>query len=286
MRSHRLRSRTSQAALRPKSGDFDGQYRHPDCGTGRTRRIDARGAARRCLHRRARRAGPGRRVCSGWHLERPRRGVDHRHQLELAPAPDTVPDNTATFSNNGADLGHHLEQRLDQHHRRSTSRHRPIRSPFRTRRRSPSTAPATVRRSCRTSASAVVRRWRSGTEAWSRSARWRARRLAARRVRSQHPPVHRGKHEHDVLGRHQRPRLHRARRRRNAEVDRHGQRDRRRSRPLPLLDGLAHHRRRHADRQRLRPGRDGRRRNAQRHQWRHAASRADERHLWRPPGRI
>ena len=37
-------------------------------------------------------------------------------------------------------------------------------------------------------------------------------------------------------------------------VNRYGQRDRWRSRPLPLLDGLAHHRRRLADRQRLRPG--------------------------------
>ena len=38
---------------------------------------------------------------------------------------------------------------------------------------------------------------------------------------SQQPPGHRGKHEHDLLGRHQRPRLHRARRRCIVAVDRH-----------------------------------------------------------------
>ena len=37
--------------------------------------------------------------------------------------------------------------------------------------------------------------------------------------------------------------------------------------------GVAHHRRRLAHRQRLRPGRDGGRRNSLRHQWRHAAGR-------------
>jgi len=62
---------------------FDRSYRHPDRGTGRTHSVAARGAPRKCVHRRAGDAGPGRCACGRRHVAGPWCRVDHRHQLEL-----------------------------------------------------------------------------------------------------------------------------------------------------------------------------------------------------------
>ena len=231
MRSQRLQFTDGAFGAAAGVRRFDRPCRHPDCGTGRTRSVAARGTAWECVHRRAGDAGPRHRACGRRHLDRSRRRVDHGHQLELHP---TVPDDMATFTNNGAPhLGHHLEHHLDQHHRvrRRGARlfvHRSERGDLH------GQQTATVRRSCRTSASAVARRWRSGTEARSRSARWRV--AAPLQLGTSDPNttlIHRGKHQHHLLAASSVGRgLARARRAATLTLTGHRQHDRRRSRPL------------------------------------------------------
>ena len=72
MRSHRLRSRTAHSALRPRSGVSIGDIAIRIAAPGARTRVDARGAARECVHRRAGDAGPGHRACGRRHLDRSR----------------------------------------------------------------------------------------------------------------------------------------------------------------------------------------------------------------------
>ena len=202
MRSHRLRSRTAQRGVAAEVRRFD-------------RAISPSGLRHRA-HARATRAALLGSVCIGA-LAMLVPGTAHAVDGTWTGAAasewttgtnwSSAPKHRArqhgdVHQQRGPHVGHHLEQHLDQHHRSSTPRHRPIRSPFRT---GPPSRSTTARRSTsnfsvNSGATLAIgeRRLRRDRLAGGR------RHLAARRVRSHHPPDHRGKHQHHVLGRHSR----------------------------------------------------------------------------------
>src|SRR3981081_32050 len=116
MRSYQLRSRTAQAVRRPGPGVSTGDI---------AIRIAAPGA--RTPSRRAALLG------SVWIGALAMLGPGTTHAVDgtwtgpgaewttgtnwsSLPTPNTVPDDIATFTNNGAPVGRHLEQCVNQHH--------------------------------------------------------------------------------------------------------------------------------------------------------------------------
>ena len=158
---------------------------------------------------------------------RPRRGVDHRHQLELHARP--CPTARRRSATTAPPIGHHLEHHLDQHHRlcgrgtrlfvHRSERGNLHRSPIRLR-NSSSFLPAF---SVNTGATLALGEWRFCRDRVACRRRQRRRRS----LRSLHLPDYLGKHQHHVLGQTVGRRHARNRRRRSADADRPGKHDRR-----------------------------------------------------------
>ena len=133
MRSHRLRSRTAQSALQPGSDVSIGDVAIRIAAPGARARVDARGTAWECVHRRAGAAGArtprmrstapgpvraasGPRAPTGAPAPRKHRARRTWRRSPTTGPPHRSPSPTAPRSTPS----------------RSTPRHRPIRSPFRT----------------------------------------------------------------------------------------------------------------------------------------------------------
>ena len=237
MRSQRLHSRTAHAALRPRSGVSIGDIAIRIAAPG-ARAPSTRAAllGSVCIGALAM-LGPGTAHAVDGTWTGPGARVDHRHQLELLSP--TVPDGTATFTNNGAPTSVTISNnasintiefdrrgaRLFVHRSELGDLHR---------QQSPATASSFMPGFSVSSGATLA--IGNGGVGRDRLAGGR-RRLAARRVRSQHLLFIAGSTSTTFSGVISGPGSIELDDAATLTVDRHRQRDRRRSRSLPLLDG-------------------------------------------------
>ena len=229
MRSHRLRHgrRIRRCGRGPSVsiGDFAVRIAAPAARPA----LDARGAARECVHRRARRAGArASHMPSQWHLDRSGRRVDHGHQLELESPAKLCPTTLRRSRTTGPPHRSPSRTAPRSTPSSSTSRHRPIRSPFRT--GPPSRSPIRYRpvpRFCPPSRVNSGATLALGMALLPRSASLAGGGNVVVGPPIPPPPCYLGKQQHHVL-RQTVGRGHaRNRRRRSADADRPGKHDRR-----------------------------------------------------------